>query len=47
MDKQKALEITRERIEGIKTGIYENEMQREIANEMLEYLRFIEKILED
>lgn len=47
MDKQKALEFTKERIEGITTAIYETESQRKISKETLGYLKFIEKILEE
>lgn len=46
MDRKKALEFTRERIESIERTAYENKHHREIAEETLEYLRFIEKILE-
>lgn len=47
MNKQKALEITQDRIANIKHFVPTNESEQNIAKETLEYLRFIEKILED
>ena len=47
MDKQKALEITKDRIENLNKFIPTNESESEIANETLEFLKYIEKILED
>lgn len=47
MNKEKALEITKDRIYTISKSTYETESKRKIAQETLEYLKFIEKILED
>lgn len=44
MDKQKALEITKERIDGITKCSYETVSKNQIAQEMLEYLIFIERL---
>lgn len=47
MNKQKALEFTKDRIDSISSCTYTTESEIKIANETLEYLRFIEKILEE
>lgn len=47
MNKQRALEIARDRIENLNKFIPTNESEMKIANETLEFLKFIEKILED
>lgn len=47
MNKQKALEFTKERIESISSSTYTTENEIKIVKETLEYLRFIEKILEE
>ena len=47
MNKEKALEFTNERIENISKTVYDNEMERRIAKQTLEYLMFIKDLLED
>lgn len=47
MNKQRALEIARDRIENLNKFIPTNENEMKIADETLEFLKFIEKILED
>ncbi len=47
MDKKKALAITIDRIENLRGFITSNESERKIANETLEYLEFVKKMLED
>ena len=47
MDKQKALDFTIDRIESIKQQTYTTESERKIANETLEYLKFIKNMLEE
>ena len=47
MNKQKALEITKDRIENLNKFIPTNKSEAEVANETLEFLKYIEKILED
>lgn len=47
MNKEKALEFTNERIENISKTVYNNPMEREIAKETLEYLKFVKGLLED
>ena len=46
MDIKKALEITRDRIENLKSFTPRNISEERIAKETLEYLEFIEKLLE-
>lgn len=46
MDRQKALEITKDRIESMSYFIPENESESKIKKETTEWLKFIEKILE-
>lgn len=47
MNKQKALEIAKDRIENIKKFTPTNENEKKITEETLEFLRFIKKLLED
>lgn len=47
MDKKKALEITKDRINNLRHFIPTNKSEQKIAEETLEYLEFIEKLLED
>lgn len=47
MDIKKAKEITKDRIESMKKFIPSNESETRIAKETLEYLEFIEKLLEE
>ena len=47
MNIQKALEFTKDRIESISASIYTKESERKIADETLEYLKFIKHILEN
>ena len=47
MNKQRALEFTKDRIYTISKATYETENERKIAQETLEYLVFIEKMLEE
>lgn len=46
MNKEKALEITKDRIESLKVFVPNNESEMKIAKETLEYLYFIEDMLE-
>lgn len=46
MDNQKALEIARDRIESISKFITTNESEKKAAEETLEFLKFVEKLLE-
>ena len=43
---EKALEITKDRIEGIEKFTPDNQNEAQIAKETLEYLKFIENLLE-
>lgn len=45
MDKQKALEITRDRIENLESFTPNTASEANIAAETLEYLKFIETVL--
>ncbi len=47
MNKERALEITKDRIEAIQETTFYNESEKKIADETLEYLKYIEKLLED
>lgn len=47
MNNKKALEIARDRIESISKFIPANESEKKSAEETLEFLKFIEKLLED
>ena len=47
MDNQKALEIARDRIGSISKFIPANESEKKTAEETLEFLKFVEKLLED
>lgn len=47
MNKQKALEIAKDRIENIEKFTPTNENEKKIAEETLEFLKFIKKLLED
>ena len=47
MDKMRALEITNDRIESLKIFIPENESQKKIADETIEYLKFVKTFLEE
>lgn len=47
MDNQKALEIARDRIESISKFIPANESEKKVTEETLEFLKFVEKLLED
>ena len=47
MNKQKALEITRDRIENLNKFIPSNESEKEVTEETLEFLKFVEGMLED
>lgn len=47
MEKQKALEIAKDRIENISKFIPTNESEKKIAEETLDFLKFVEKLLED
>lgn len=46
MDKVKALAFTKDRIECLSTFIPSNESEKNTAIETMEYLKFIEKMLE-
>lgn len=46
MNKEKALEFTKDRIAAISRITHSTESERKIAEETLEYLKFIEKLLE-
>lgn len=46
MNKQKALEITKDRIEYLKIFIPKTESEEKTAKETLDYLKFIENLLE-
>lgn len=47
MDKQKALEIAKDRIESLQKFIPANESEKKTAEETLEFLKFVERMLED
>lgn len=47
MDKKKALAITIDRIGHLRGFIPANESERKVADETLEYLEFVKKMLED
>lgn len=47
MNKQKALEIAKDRIENLNKFIPADKSEAIIAEETLEFLKYIEKILED
>jgi hypothetical protein len=47
MNKKQALEFTKDRIEVITRMTYTTESETKIKQETLEYLRFIEKLLEN
>lgn len=47
MDKEKALAITKDRINNLRGFIPENESEVKIAKETLEYLEFVKKMLEE
>lgn len=47
MNKVRALEITNDRIESLNRFIPENESQKKIADETIEYLKFIKTLLEE
>ena len=45
--KMRALEITNDRIESLNSFIPENESQKKIADETIEYLKFVKTLLEE
>ena len=45
MNKEKALEITRDRLENLHSFTPENESESKIAKETMEYLKYIEDLL--
>ena len=45
MDKERALEICRDRIECISRATYEKKSEKDIADETLEFLKYVENIL--
>lgn len=47
MDKQKALDITRDRIENMVQFIPSNQSEAKIAEETMIWLKFIEKMLDE
>ena len=47
MNKEKALEITKDRIEKLNSFTPINEIDKVIADETLEYLKYVEKMLEE
>lgn len=47
MDKEKALLIARDRIENINKSIFYSETEKEIAEETVKFLKFVEKVLEE
>ena len=47
MDKEKALAITIDRLGNLRSFIPSNESERKIAEETIEYLQFVRKMLEN
>lgn len=47
MDKQKVLEIAKDRIESLSRFIPANESEKKAYEETLEFLKYVERILED
>lgn len=47
MNKRKALEITKDRIDNLEHFIPTNQSEANIASETLEYLKFVEGMLEE
>ena len=47
MDKKRALAITIDRIGNLRGFIPANESERNVADETLDYLEFVKKMLED